>query len=61
MVKHTPAISWQQPTNCLSVFDHFVGLARKVLRIIPSASFSFMPCREIKKMQDIDFEGIELH
>ena len=26
MVKHT-----QQPTNCLSVFDHFVGLALKGL------------------------------
>ena len=24
MVKHTQAIRWQQPTNCLSVFDHLV-------------------------------------
>ena len=23
---------WQQPTNCLSVFDHFVGLALKGLK-----------------------------
>ena len=29
MVKHTQAIRRQQPTNCLSVFDHFVGLAVK--------------------------------
>ena len=31
MVKHTKAIRWQQPTNCLSVFDHFVELAPKGL------------------------------
>ena len=33
MVKHTQAIQirWQQPRNCLSVFDHFVGLALKGL------------------------------
>ena len=29
MVKHTQTIRRQQPTNCLSVFDHFVGLALK--------------------------------
>ena len=27
MVKHTQTIRRQQPTNCLNVFDHFVGLA----------------------------------
>ena len=26
MVKHTLTIRQQKPTNCLSVFDHFVGL-----------------------------------
>ena len=26
MVKHAQTIRRQQPTNCLSVFDHFVGL-----------------------------------
>ena len=33
MVKHTQKISRQKqgPTNCLSVFDHFVGLALKGL------------------------------
>ena len=25
MVKHTETIRRQKPTNCLSVFDHFVG------------------------------------
>ena len=27
MVKHTLTIRQQKPTNCLSVFDHVVGLA----------------------------------
>ena len=27
MVKHTQAIHRLLPTNCLSVFDHFVGLS----------------------------------
>ena len=31
MVKHTQTIRRQQQTNCLSVFDHFVGLALKGL------------------------------
>ena len=31
MVKHTQTISWQKPTNCLSVFDHFVKMALKGL------------------------------
>ena len=32
MIKHTQAIRWQKQTNCLSVFDHFVGLALKGLK-----------------------------
>ena len=28
---NTQTIHWQQPTNCLYVFDHFVGLALKEL------------------------------
>ena len=31
-VKHTQAIRRQLPTNCLSVFDHYVGLALKGLK-----------------------------
>ena len=31
MVKHTQTIRPLLPSNCLSVFDHFVGLARKGL------------------------------
>ena len=33
MVKHIQTIRRQQPTNCLSVFDHFVKLALKGLII----------------------------
>ena len=34
MVKHTQTIRRQQPMNCLSVFEHFVGLALKGLRSV---------------------------
>ena len=37
MVKHTETIRRLFPTNCLSVFDHFVGLAFKGL-IFPNQS-----------------------
>ena len=33
MVKHTETIRRMLPTNCLSVFHHFVGLALKGLRL----------------------------
>ena len=33
MAKHTQRIRWQQPKNCLSVFDHFVNLALKGLTL----------------------------
>ena len=32
MVKCTQTIRWQLPTNCLSVFDHFVRLVLKGLK-----------------------------
>ena len=32
MVRHTQTICRQQPTNCLSVFDHFLGLALEGLK-----------------------------
>ena len=32
MVKHTQTICRQQSANCLSVFDHFVGLALEGLK-----------------------------
>ena len=30
MVKHTQAIYRRQVTNCLSMFDHFVGIVRRL-------------------------------
>ena len=40
MVKHTQTIRRQKPTNCLSVFEHFVGLALEGL-------FSVKPLTEV--------------
>ena len=34
MVKYAQTIRWLLPTNCLSVFDHFMGLVLKGLRKI---------------------------
>ena len=34
MVKRTQTIRLQQPTNCLSVFDHFVELTLKGLKAL---------------------------
>ena len=33
MVKHTQRIRLQQPTNCFSVFDHFVELERYIINV----------------------------
>ena len=38
MVKHTQTIVEKLPTNCLSVFDHFVKFALKGLK----ENFSFL-------------------
>ena len=35
MVKHTQTIHRQEPTNCMSVFDNFVGLSLKGLNPLP--------------------------
>ena len=42
MVKHTQIIRRQQPNNCLSVFDHYLGLALKgfILIVSPSETHS---------------------
>ena len=42
MVKHTQTIRRLLPTNCLSVFDHFGGLALKGLKQIFFFSQSFL-------------------
>ena len=45
MVKKIQTIRWENATSCLSVFDHFVGLALKglsALEELSSASYSFL-------------------
>ena len=39
MVKHAQIIRRMLPTNCLSVFDHYVGLLLKGLKYVLSPSF----------------------
>ena len=46
MVKHTQTIRRNLPTNCFSVFDHFVGLSLKGLSII-ELSFDELEFREV--------------
>ena len=40
MVEHTKTIRRQLPTKCLSVFNHFVGLALKGLNLILHVNIS---------------------
>ena len=41
MIKHTQRIRRLLLTNCLSVFDYFVGLALKVLETLAFTNISF--------------------
>ena len=50
MVQHTQTIRRQQPTNCLKVLDHFVGLVLKGLRSSAGA-----PCTIIENVVDGDW------
>ena len=51
MVKHIQTIRWVFPTNCLSVFDHFVGLALKGLKIDTFSADKYFIKVENKTMQ----------
>ena len=51
MVKHTQTIRWLLPTNCLSVFDHFVELALKGLKNY--SDFHFTPS-DFFTLQDLN-------
>ena len=42
MAKHTQTIRPQKPTNYLSVFDHFVGLALKRLKFFFFFGFNIL-------------------
>ena len=52
MVKHTQTIRGQQPTNCLSVFDHFVKLALYLNNFLKYYRFGHYSCT---KLVYIDF------
>ena len=41
MVKHTQKIRWQQSINCLSVFEHLVGLFMSRYSNVPLFCFMF--------------------
>ena len=43
MAKHIQTIRRQKPTNCLSVFDHFVGLTLKGLAY--HLNLKSIPCK----------------
>ena len=43
MVKHTQTTRRQQPRNCLSVFDHFVGLVLKGLMLLDLCTSCLLP------------------
>ena len=45
MVKHTQTIRRLLPTNCLSVFDHFVGLARTFVFLLFTSASAFSVTR----------------
>ena len=57
MVKHTQAIGRQQPTNCLSVFDHFVELSLKGLNHFVPLLFSCAPLETLENRSLWMFSG----
>ena len=67
MVKHTQTIRRLLPTNCLSVFDHFVGLALKGLirlwcYILFAVACRYYPYHYSPYISDVaNFEITELH
>ena len=57
MVRSSQTICQQQPTNCLSVFDHFVGLALKGLISIARQTIADMLLIELR----INFKKSIIH
>ena len=60
MVKHTQTIRRLLPTNCLSVFGHFVGLALKelkkqLLKIVLGIAFLMVVDNLIKNSREVDY------
>ena len=61
MAKHTQTIRQLLSTNCLSVFDHFVGLALKGLNDIlqKQTAFTGKTSSEISLCSKFRFEGFQ--
>ena len=57
MVKHTQTICRLLPMNCLSVFDHFVGLALKGLNNISPIFHFYIPWKRQKTKSFLTFPG----
>ena len=53
MVKLTQTIRRQQPTNCLSLFDHFVGLALKGLYSSSNVLVRSQQCNTLKQYPEL--------
>ena len=58
MVKPTQRIRRVLPTNCLGVFNHFVGLANKGLNTSLLSSHKFFSGKESIKMSPQIFKNI---
>ena len=57
MVKHTQTIHRQKPTNCLSIFDNFVGLPFKGLNWYKTLMKSvFLSSNYLKMSVNIEYE-----
>ena len=55
MVKHTQTIRRLLPMNCLSVFDHFVGLVLKGLMLTTRATLMYKDVVENKQRHYKEF------
>ena len=55
MIKHTQTIRGQKQTNCLSVFDHFVGLALKGLMLVLLSDGVPWSFAETEILRDVTF------
>ena len=55
MVKHIQTIPRQQPTNCLCVFDHFVGLVLKEIKRMKKKESRNCHKQVHKKKNNVDY------
>ena len=58
MVKHTQTIHRLLPTNCLSVFDHFVGLALNGLKYVQPIKVRLLYFEPASKIRSSSVEEI---